>query len=134
MNNVYMSIYFEDIEEQNKPCGLVFSSQILDDYDISVNAGWRGKEICSIKHGDKQKIKKNKINKIKKFIKNPEKILNKELLKYIKNSIMLHEVLFYENIPLDKYLVRIDNCGYTKEQIEEIKKIIKEKRLNVVLQ
>lgn len=29
-NNIYMSIYFEDLVEQYLPCGLVFSSQILE--------------------------------------------------------------------------------------------------------
>ncbi len=133
-DNIYMSIYFENLPEQYLPCGLVFSSRILNDYDITINAGWGGNEICSISHKDSKKIKIKKINKIKNFIKNPEKILEPLRAKTLKNNIMLHEVLLYENIPLDKYLVKINNCGFTDEEMEEIKNIISEKKLNVIIE
>lgn len=106
----------------------------LNDYDMTVNAGWGGNEICSISHKDSKKEKNKKIKKIKNFIKNPEKILAPLRAKMLKNNIMLHEVLFYKNIPLDKYLVRINNCGFTDKQMEEIKKIIGDKKLNVIVE
>lgn len=132
-NYIYMSIFFEDIKEQYIPCGLVFSSNILDDYDIVVNVGWNGNELCSISHKDTKKDKMKKIKKIKNFIKNPEKILPPQRAKMLKNNIMLHEVLFDKNIFLDKYLVKINDCGFTDKQIKEIKKIVCEKKLNVVV-
>jgi hypothetical protein len=133
LDNIFMNIYFENMEKQYEPCGLIFSSNILNEYNISVNAGWGGKEICSINYTDETYIKNNKLDEIKDFIMNPEKILNPNLVKLLTNNIMLHEVLFFENIPLDKYLIKIIICGFTDTQKNEIKKIIKNKQFNVTI-
>jgi hypothetical protein len=45
---------------------------------------------------------------------------------------MLHEVLFFEDIPIKDYLVGITNCGFTEEENDNIKKILDENKMNDV--
>lgn len=59
MDEIYMNIYFKDLKNLSSPCGLIFSSKLLDDYSFTVNAGWRGKKLVIIKKKRKYK-KKNK--------------------------------------------------------------------------
>ena len=127
MDEIYMNIYFKDNQNPHDLHGLVFSSQLLKDYDLTINAGWRGIKIVDIKKNDNNKIKKEKINRVKKFLNDPTKILPKTLVN-ISPYIMLHEVLFFENIPIKKYLVGINNCGFDKKQNMKIKNILKKKK------
>jgi hypothetical protein len=128
MDEIYMNIYFKDLKNLPSPCGLIFSSKLLEDYDVTINAGWKGKKFVEIKKNDKKK--KNKINKVKKFLKNPKKILSEKLTNILP-GIMTHEVLFFEDIPIKDYLIGITDCGYTDKQKKEIQNIIKKNNLNV---
>lgn len=46
-------------------------------------------------------------------------------------DIMLHEVIFTEDIQIKDYLIGITDCGYTDKQKKEIQNIIKKNNLNV---
>jgi len=98
---------------------LILSEKLLDDYEIRFNKGWTGNELTTIKLDDNNKDKKNKLSIVKRFIKNP-----KDLPEKLRDptGLMIHEVLFSKNIPLDKYLLGITCNNCTNEQINEIKK------------
>jgi hypothetical protein len=131
MDEIYMNIYFKDLKNLDNLYGLIFSSKLLIDYDLSVNAGWRGKTIAEIKKRDKMKEKKRKIKLVRKFLRNPKKILPEKVVE-ISSKIILHEVLFFEDIPLKDYLIGITNCGFTEEENNNIRKILEENKMNNV--
>ncbi len=135
MDEIYMNIYFKDLENLDNLCGLVFSSKLLIDYDIVVKAGWRGKILVDIKKDDVKKIKIKKIKKVRKFLRNPKKILPEkvvDMLTKTKSRTMIHEVLFFENIKIKDYLIGITNCGFSEDENNNIRKIIEEKNMNKV--
>jgi hypothetical protein len=130
MDNIYMSMYFKDIKNLDEKCGLVFSSNLMNDFDMEINAGWRGKTIVEIKKDDIMKEKKNKIRSVKNFLENPGTILAKNLVDILP-KVMMHEVLFFDDIPIEKYLIGIYDCGFSKKEKNDILKILKEKKMNV---
>ncbi len=44
---------------------------------------------------------------------------------------MMHEILFFEDIQIEKYLIGIYDCGFNKKEKNKILKVLKEKKLNV---
>lgn len=129
MDNIYMNINFDDLNNLSNICGLIFSSKLPDDYDITINAGWGNKKIVKIKSNDSPKKKNNKLQKVKDYLKNPSSLLSQKLVELLPDN-MNHEVLFSKEIYISKYLICISLCGSTKKEIKNIKKIIKEQKLD----
>lgn len=133
-NEIYMNIYFKDIKNLDFMPGLIFSSKLLLDYDLTINIGWTSRELVIIKKEDTVKEKKKKIRYARKYFKNQKKYLNEQLYEsYRNNKGMSHQVLFYENIPLKDYLIGITNVGYDANQIKEIRDILDRKHLDNVI-
>ena len=130
MDEIYMSMYFKDLKNLDITCGLVFSSKLLKDYDLIVNAGWRGKTIINSKKTDEIEEKEEKINCAKNYFENPISILPENLVGILP-KLMLHEVLFFEDIPIKDYLIGITDCGFTKEESEKIQNILQKNDLHI---
>jgi hypothetical protein len=128
MDAIYMNIYFKDLKNLDSVCGLIFSSKLIKDYKLIVNAGWQGQPIVEITNSDKIK---NKIKIIRKFLKNPKKILPENLVNSLP-KFMLHEVLFFENIPIKDYLIGIANCGFTKKEMKNIEHVLEKNNMSNV--
>jgi hypothetical protein len=132
MDEIYMNLYFKNLKNLDSPCGLVFSSKLLKDYDITINAGWRGRTIIEIKKIDEVKEKEEKIISVKKFFENPKSILPENLVEILP-KFMLHEVLFFDDIPIKDYLVGITDCGFTDEEKKNISKTLDKNKLCIDL-
>lgn len=84
-NYIFMNIYFSNIYEKIeiiKP-SLVFSSKLLNDYDISFNNSWTSTindNSILIKHDDYDKIKKQKLKQNSDKFKNFPVFLNHEII------------------------------------------------------
>jgi hypothetical protein len=100
--------------------------------NIEFHKGWSSLPIPKehkLKKIDSEKTRNNKLNSIRKFLKNPI-----ELPKILRDSpINNHEVMFDKNISLNKYVVGIIYNFDDKKKLEKIKKIIDKKKYNIVL-
>ena len=123
-NFIYGNIYFYDIKNMThfQDYTLLLSPTLLEDYDIKINKGWTGKQLVYIKNNNSTKTKNNKLNKVKSWLKNPIDL--SEILRSDTSGFMLHEVLFYKNIPIKKYLVGIICNQCDESKLNQIKKYI----------
>lgn len=135
-DNIFMTICFPEIQKIKFYLGLVFSQQLFYDYDLRVDAGWGNEPLVNVEKNETNKEKNKKLNKIKKYLKNPGSVLSKQVLDVLPDN-WLNQVLFNERIPIDKYLVAIvgycshNNKKYDKES-NKIKELLKKKNLEHV--
>lgn len=106
LNEIFFNIYFDDIKNLDIvfPFTLIFKSDLLKNQDFVFNKGW-GYQVAyeQFLKSDDNKIFKNKIKKIKKFLKDPN------LPPTLKNNsgIFHHELHTHKKINIKKFLIGI---------------------------
>lgn len=131
---IFGQIYFNDLKN-TIPWGIasfIIDKNILCDMNVEFHIGWGGwnmKEEYKLNKTDKETVRKNKLDSIRKFLKNPS-----ELPKILRESqINNHEIMFDKNISVKKYVVGIVYNFEDKKQLEKIQKLINKKKYNIKL-
>lgn len=124
MNYIYGTIYFKSLNNLSHIPNftLILSHKLLDDYKIIINKGWTGSQLITINLDDSPKKKYKKLKFLKSWLKNPKGFPSTLI---DPSGLMMHEVLFEKNIPIDKYLIGITCNQCSQEQLNEIKKYTK---------
>jgi hypothetical protein len=132
---VFTNIYNSELDniEWFNEYSLIIKGDIIENQSVELIGGWGNIFIDKIEPTDSAEVKKKKLNKFFKFIKNP-KGLPKLVLELPKNHH--HEVKFDSPIDIKKYLFGL-SISYTNEEekkkkIEKIKKLLKKNNLENV--
>lgn len=129
LDYVYGQIYFEDLDNIKyfwSP-SIILHPKIMCDIEMEFHRGWGALPTKSnhiIRKTDSESKIRNKLNDIRKFLKDP-----KELPTEIRKSFVFnHEVVFNKKISIKKYAVGI-TCNFAdKKTMNKIKQIILDKK------
>nr|QBK88923.1 MAG: uncharacterized protein LCMiAC02_00160 [Mimivirus LCMiAC02] len=125
-SEIFANVNFEDLDNLSyfPSSSIILSSKILNDYDVGFNKGWHGgtyKDTILLKKNDSKTVRTKKINKIKKFLKNPS-----SLPKIVQGiPFHTHEMLFSGPVQIKKYLLAVVCLSCTQKNTNKIKKSLK---------
>lgn len=133
---IYGNILFDNIRGRQKYWGveLIINPNIVERYDFGFRFGWQGYEL-QIKKSDSNTIFWNKINLIEHHLQTVRlsgvssdgQIISED------NVFSIHEIVFMEKIPINKYILAIVCDHMTEQEFEYVKKIITDKKYNIKL-
>jgi hypothetical protein len=131
MEKIFMNIYFPDLKNIQTSVGLIFSHKLFYDYDLQIDAGWGNKKILEIQKSDSKNSKNKALDKIKNYIADPGTILAPHLVKLL-TDILSHQIIFFKQIPIKKYLVAICYGNASNDIIKQIKETVEKNKLDNV--
>lgn len=129
---IYMNMYFKDLDNIQHVFGisLLLSPKMIYNKDMIFHEGWYGGNPLYLYKNDSKKSIDKKIEKIHKFLKNPESL--HENLRY---GFMNHQILTSDPISIQDNLIgiaiNIHDIDLHKKNIDKVKKLLKIKGLNV---
>jgi hypothetical protein len=132
---IFSNIYFKDLDnlEWFNDLSLIIKPEIINEQYVMMIGGWGNSEICIINPSDSKENKIQKLEKMKKYILDPNDLPS---ILLSSPKYMQHEVRFTSPIDIKKYLEGIvigyENENEKEEKLKKVKELLLEFNLEKV--
>lgn len=133
---IYTNIYFEDLKnmENTGHFAFILHPKIVNDRNWWFNKNWLSapssdeKYTITFNKNDSNKIHKQQLRKIKKFLKNPSSLPD---IVQTSPGQCHHEILFDKPISVKNYMIGIVCSHCNGKQLDQLEKLVKKKGYNI---